>query len=372
MLDELSNAGIADAVAVRLADETDATVAAGYLKILAKSPRASALGPIRARLADPQLAAQATSALWALALEAPLADPEVGPTRIVVRSALAAADDATAGPLTRLLVLIGNDDDVATLGAHLDGADVILRRAVADGLAHRGVSQPLIDRAGDEVVYPFALLALRGGPHDPESIQTLIRLVPPEAHRVAWRDTVLAMSASLAIEDLLTVDDLLQALEEPELALREGVLGRAMAMNDGGLEPIQRQQVLLRLAPVLFAAGRADDALDLLEEPDGIDRPEALRLIHLQAALRSGAFQRAAELSPTPLDWIEALADLADDAAAAWALRDEIDARFPTLADEAARTRLEQLTGALPPRPTGGSATAAGGDVGPGGADSGQ
>ncbi|MHC5027568.1 MAG: hypothetical protein ACYTGR_12510 [Planctomycetota bacterium] len=363
LLDELTYPGLANGVADRLYAEPDPAVAIGYLAILTKSPRLEALPPIRARLGTPSHVDPATKALWALALDQPLGDADLAATRSAVRSAMAtdpAPNPASIAGLTRLLVLLGTDDDIAALTAHLDGDDVAMRCAVADGLAHRGAAQPLIDRAADEVLYPYVLFALRSGPHDPESIQTLIRLVAPAAHREAWRDTVLAMIESLAVEDLLTVDDLLQAMEKPELALREGVLSRAVATNDGGLEPIQRQQVLLRLVPVLFDMDRAADGLALLDEPDGVDRPAALQLLHLQAALRSGAFERAAELAPGPVDWIEALADLSDDSRAVWALRDEIDSRFPDIADESARTRLEELTATLPPRPADGASAAAG------------
>ena len=360
LLDELTYPEVADRVAQRLEAETDPDVARGYLAILAKWPRVTALEAVRARLGDPAFVREATSALWSLALDTPLADPD--PTRDAVRTALAASSDQeTAAALTRLLVFIGTQDDITTLSAQLDGDDAELRRHVADGLSRRGIRQPLIDRAADPVIYPFVLSAVRSGPHDTDSIQTLVRLVPPDDQRDAWIETVIAMTSELSVEDLLTVDDLLQAMDTPELALRDSVLERAITTSDGTLEPVQRQQVLIRLAPVLFALGRAGEAHDLLEVGEGIDRPAALTRLHVQSALRTGAYERAAELAPDAAVWIEALATMVDDPGAVWALRDEIDRRFPDLTDEAARSRLDQLTATLPPRPAGdGSATAAG------------
>ena len=58
------------------------------------------------------------------------------------------------------MALVGEEADRMPLESMLDHVDANLHRAVAQGFAFGKYAQPLLDRANDANIYPFALLVL--------------------------------------------------------------------------------------------------------------------------------------------------------------------------------------------------------------------
>jgi hypothetical protein len=362
LLDELDDPAVGSLVTRRLSIERDRTVTAGLLDLLASHPTPAAHETIRPWLADVGLAPSAGRALWAILLTStPAADANEA-TLVVVRRALdetAPSDDGTdpdpaaaaARPvLLRLIAFMGTDADLAGVEPLLDDPRPEVRAAVAEGLCTRDRCDPVLDRAADETVYPFALRSLANGPADLASFERLVALRPSAANRAAWEEAVRDVAARLDPNRLVEADRTLAATEYADVALRTLVLTPAAVNAPEGLALEQRVELLLRLTPMLIEQGEALRAHEILDDLNGtVDSPE-LTEWRFRAAALTGHYDDAALIHDDPGKWIELLDQLApNDAEAALRLREAISRRFQDRLVDDVKTQFDAASAKISP-----------------------
>lgn len=344
LLDELNDERAAEVVAARLAIETNSTVLATLLEVIARRPTASAVAPVLRLLAEDVVADAAADALWQILLVMP--DSNSPQAQQAIRDA---ARRRLSTSTIRLAGLAGDDRDVIDLTELLDGGDRDLRAAVAEGFWKRGLRQPLIDRAYDDAVYPFALRALADGPADLASFNLLIGLKPSEPERRLWAEMVVRLASRLQPADLPTAEDSLRNLAYADAALRRDVLLAGAALPRDTLPAPQRMQIVERLAPVLLELGEAQRAWDLLESLNGAASSNpALRVVQFQAAALTGHYDRAAAIQNDSAAWVSLLGrEVEKHNPACPRLHDEIMRRYGETLSPADRQRMSELATTL-------------------------
>jgi hypothetical protein len=344
LLDELGDERASEAIAGRLATETSPTVIAGMLNVLARRPTQASLSPALRLLANDASADHAADALWQI-LQGPLGTPaNLAETREPARVAARRLTPATL----RLAALVGNERDVADLTALLDNDDPARRTAVAEGFYRRGLRQPLLDRSGDEAIYPFVIRAVADGPADLPAFSMLAGLQPPEAHRRLWGEMVLRMASRLPADELLTIDEVLRSIAYADVALRRDLMAQAVARPRDAISSETRAKIAERLAPMLIDLGEAARAHELLESLNGNAAAPTLRVVRFQAAALTGHYELAAQIQPDPTPWVSLLGrefELGNPATAR--LHDEITRRFGEQLAPADAQRLQEIGLAL-------------------------
>lgn len=360
LLEELAYADIEEEVARRLATETTPAVVEGYIRILAKHPSVTALPALRQALGQPAMAKAAAAAIWQLALAVELPAEERQATCEALRAALAsspAPDVAT--PATAALAAIGTDDDVTRLVAALDQSDTAFKEAVASAFAHRGLRQPLLDRAADEVIYPYAVAALTAGERSLSNVRALALLAPPPALRQTWAGALVRVTGVMAVADVLAVDDLLQQAPHADAAVRRQILEPLADRPAQSMTESDRTAILQRLVPLMIQGGASSAALTRLDQHNQLARNGPLRGLHLEVALRSGAFDRALAIDGDPLRWVALLEKLAgEDPVAATALLDRMSTQFGTQLTGEVQARFTAAAARLRSGPPAGTASA--------------
>lgn len=326
LLDELNFEGTADRIAAALETETDAAVAMAFIDILSKQPSMSAWAPLVSRLTDPELGEPSATALWeALSATTPGAD-QAAMTREALREVMA----RQASPaFARLLCAIGDDEDLAHLKPLLDSEDPRLRAGVAEGMCRRGLRQPLLDRADDDVIYPFALQVIADGQSDLANLQRLLRLEPAAPARGLWAAAIVKLTKGLDPKDLLEADDTLAAVEYVDAQLRHDVLARVAHLPADTLPLAQRAQLVGRLASLMIELDEATQAHALLERFPEATAPDGMGDVRFRAAVLGGQYDAAVVLQGDPAPWVALFIELVEaKPLAAVAVRQEIGRRF--------------------------------------------
>lgn len=347
LLDELNDERAGMLAASRLMNESSVEVLSGLLEIVARRPTPAALETVSRWLADPTLGEHAVDAAWRIVDGGEVSSERLAESRPAIRAAF----EQTGSPaLARLLAFVGDDRDVSTLVELLDEDDVVRRAAIAEGLCRRGSVQPLVDRADDPVVYPFAVRALSSGPADLNAVRQLVRLRPGESSRRTWSQGVVRLCAALSPADLLAADGILSASPYVDLGTRREILLASATGPATGWQPNQRAVLMARLAPILLELGEPATAHQLLETlpANAASFDSTINGLRFSAAALAGEFERAAQFQNQCSAWLELLATVAKrDAAAAAALRDEISRRFSGQMDQTQRAELFRISHAL-------------------------
>ncbi len=346
LLDELGDERAAEAIATRLNAEASPQVIAGLLNVLSRRPTQAALAPALRLLASETSAGVAADALWQMLQAPPLNTPEnIAQVRDPARLAARSLTPATL----RLAALAGDDHDIGDLTALLDHDDPARRAAVAEGFWKRGLRQPLIDRAVDEAVYPFAIRAIADGPADLPAFSLLAGMRPPESHRRLWSEVVLRFAARLPPNDLLAIDDVLRNIAYADVALRRDLLLQAAAQPRDALAATSRLKIVERLAPMLIDLGEAGRAYELIVSINGAAATApALAVPRFQAAALTGHFDLAAQVQPDAEVWISLLTrEFERGNPACPRLHDEIVRRFSSQLSPASMARLNEIGQAL-------------------------
>lgn len=334
LIDQLNVESAGKRIATRLAHETEREVAAAFLDILVKRHTPAALDAISPWLIDAELAARAAEVAWEVVATLPLDQQQIDSLRTAV---LEADVWLTLPEHVRLISAIGNDEETRLVEQLLDEDDPALRHAVAEGFQHRDLRRPLLDRAHDEVIYPFAVRSLLKDPVDMSSFLNALALAPAtEAGRAVWSDTVLKLAAKLPPDQIIEIDDMLAAqlaggpgTQSITPQLRAGVLGRARTLPAEAVSAAVRVELLTRLAQQLLLLNQPQQAHEAMEGTNGRQLSDEAARVKFEAAARAGHYALAAQLQPLPEPWIALLALLADrDVVAAITLRDEIGRRF--------------------------------------------
>jgi hypothetical protein len=267
---------------------------------------------------------------------------DMATTRRAVRLAM---EGQMWSSLVRTLAAIGDPEDRRRAVALLDSTDPALRRNAAQGLAFAGDLSPLLERARDENIYPFALRLVAQGPPVLATLQTLADLVPPEAQQSEWARAVKAAADALPPTDLQAIDDLLRSTPQVNPALRAEVLGRVTTLPPNTLGQDQRIELLVRLAQLRIELGEFQGAYDILVWPNGTAAPQGLAGIKFTAAVLAGHYDEAAALNADAADWVSVLEGHASARPqAATALGAEIRRRFGErlTAEVASRLRIAE------------------------------
>lgn len=326
LLEQLSYENAPELIARQLGRERDASVAAALLDVLSRRPTLSAVEPATAWIANPTVGPAAANAIWALE---DLSLIEVAHREAAIAALRDAAATKRLPERERLRACLEPSDDPTEIEALLDGDDPALRRAVAEGFARRLHRRPLVDRAGDPIIYPHALYALAHGPSDPASFQMLASLTPDEAAVDLWTDAVLTLAGRMNPADVLDADFMLGQFSQTTPELRRAMLLRVAQREDVEIPPEQQRDLLSRLAPLLMDAQQAELAHELLSALDEQDDTQTLKVLRFKAAALTDRYELAAGYEDVPESWVSLLEWAAElDSETAVQLHDEILRRY--------------------------------------------
>jgi hypothetical protein len=354
LLDELNHEPIGALLAARVNIEQTPAAVSAFLDVLSRRPCLDVVEPARRWLADANLGARAANAIWrALQSETVSAD-QITKLCHDLRSALEQREFPAA---VRVLALIGDNQDVARLTQGLDGDDPAIRAAIAEGFCQRGLRQPLIERAADPAVFPFAVRALLEGTPDVAALRRLIAITPAESHEQVWLEACVKLCEAISPQDLLAADDLLLASPSVDTMVRLALLQRATLLPREELSREHRAALIARYAPFLIEQGESAKAHALLESI-GCNAPQVSELC-FQAAALSGNYDKASQLHETAAAWIGLLVDVANrDLVQAGPLFNEITRRFQGRLQDHEQKDLDRVARLL--RDAAASASAAG------------
>jgi hypothetical protein len=341
LIPELDPAAIDPAVTSNFLEERDPLVLAAML------PRVAAIQPdlITAEKMTPLLQLDAVrpaaiDAMWVVLSEPTRrSDAMIAAVLPPVRTAY----DTEQTPRTgALLTLIGTDEDVQHLLARLDDDDSAWRAAIANALHTRGLHAPLLARATDPAIYPFALAAVDGGT-DLTSLQTIGGLTPPDPHAALWMHTLLEAARRTPAADVLLVDDLLASLPAVSPAQRAALLQRVFGSGEaaeGDLASIAK-----RLAPLVLQTGDPKAVVAMIDQVPAGSIDAELLATKFEAAIRGRLYDEAASVQSAPGAWIDAFERLqVEQPEVADLVRSEIVRRFEDDLDAAMRARLGMAT----------------------------
>ncbi|TVQ58388.1 MAG: hypothetical protein EA377_00170, partial [Phycisphaerales bacterium] len=304
ILDQLNVDGAVEHLSTRLQEETQPEVVTGILELLRRRPVAHVIPAVLPRLEQSEFREPAARVLWAIVREANPDEVD----RQTIHDAVRAHEDWTRTPtLARLVAATLANGDLEIVEALLDADDVPVRLAVAEGMLVRGLLQPLLDRASDPELYPFALRAAERTEGDAARFRAVVRLAPPEAHEPRWREAVLRAAARLDGEALLDADNQLIATAYVTESLRAEILQRSVDLYPEIEDEDVRQQLVVRYAQTLLRLNdlaRAHEVMQLLNE-----RPlEGMaREVRFEVALLVGDYSAAAAVHSQPGAWLEAV-----------------------------------------------------------------
>ncbi len=303
LLRDLADEPAADLVATRLAegDENVDAVLRAYLVLIARMPRAQAVEPAQALLADQAMQPQAAAALAEAARAGLLSDNRAARIAKDLRNILDQNGPSPAPQLITLLGRVGNDrdfDDRIALG--LDHPDTTIRRAAAQAWADSTRSLlPLAERADDPVIQPIVITAAEQRGKDPQALRTLA-LFPPAAGptRDAWERAIVAMAQRV---DQAQALEAAAALRNPGLAeLREAVLTAALDNQASDAQPSGAYlALLLERGELRLATDRPRVAVldfeGLVPHADRLTAPQLDRLHRglIRAALLTNQHEKA-------------------------------------------------------------------------------
>jgi hypothetical protein len=344
LLNDLNYPATPALIGAALAASQDETIACGYLEIVAKRPSGAALPSILPWLGTPGAGQAAAAAVWA---EISVAAPGATAPPDLRAAALRAFEIHKTPAHARLVAALGKPAERGAVTGLLDSGSPDMKRAVSQGLAWAGDREPLLARASDTEVYPFAVAVLTRGRADLATLGTLAELTPPPQHRQAWSGAVLQVAGGLAPADLLAADDLL-ASKGVRPAVRAGVLARTADLAPDAIASERRGELLARLTELLIASGEYQRAFEVSQRLTGSPPTAALAQLKFRAAVLAAHYDDAVAISGTPRVWVDAFARVVEEhPQPARALGAEIDRRFHL--DEQTRSIFETAKGRLTP-----------------------
>ncbi len=334
LLPELPEDAVQTAVASRLHQERDASVANALLTWCAATERAQVpVATLAGFLPKADTCQAATAALWPRT-NATLSDED----RSAVQDAIAAA--TLSNPEARLDLLsasLGDDDAATRIEAQLDGDDPTARADAAEALRRGGRSATVLERATDAALFPVVLRILQ----DQGTIDgfTSLMALQPQADQIdAWRTALLQTAAAIPMTDRVEVDQQLSTVDGITPSQRIALLSSATAPE----QPLDLRLSAAAALVDLLAATGDDRAIMALVDAIPVDhRTDDLDDAAFLAALRAKAFDDAATIRSVPRAWVVAFEGMqAGRPELADLLRTEIVRRFNDDLDAALRSRL--------------------------------
>ncbi len=323
LLDDLGYPEASERIAKAMLTEKDPEVQSAYFGVLANRPSADAVDAVLRGLKEPRIAdAAATAAeklLQAGVIPADLLDS-------LTDAARAAAAPSRSEAVWRLLVRVGDENDVTRAIQMLDDKDDKLRAGIAAGLRARGMLDPLRARSGDPAIYPALIGALTDAPGTLSLFQEVAQLDPPAVQQEAWQAAIIKVADQLAPADVMKADDMLESIPYSSSKLRIAILepfGESSSA-DPNVQVLQQRLVALSLEN-----GEIRRASDLLAgiDPNGAD--QAWNELRFRIAVANGRFDDASAIKADARSWMDTLNWLVGrDAKAAQAAHAEIGRRF--------------------------------------------
>lgn len=355
LLDRLQYADIGALISTALPNEPDPQARLAFLEILGRRPAPAALPTLVNLLTDPTTQDSAAAAAVVILVSGAALEPELHDT--LLTAARAAYQANTTRATVRLLATIGAEEDITKLIARLDDPDETIRQMTADALLTVPTARDdLIARSGDRVIYPTVVALLSNGEATIEAFEHLASLFPPTNDtNQTWRDGMQRLAARLPAHVLIKADEAVKPVpaehlnQEHRSALRETILARILTVSPDGLAASDRTELLLRLAELRLAAGRADGALEALTRLNGAT-PSSPRVTSLRfrTFVQLKRFDEAGEIQPEAAIWLDEMeAIVVEDVALAVVIKSEIERRFPDL-EETLQERFKALVALLP------------------------
>lgn len=231
LLRDLADEAAARVVAQRLISgaEKDPEVLRVYLLMMAKLPQQEVLGLAQLWLADPFLGGEAAGVL-AAAVDAGLLNKQ---QRHDAAKRVRKLLDNSQNPKPKFIELlgrVGGHEDWQQIAQWIASDDDAVKQTAAQAWADSSRSlKGLVQYAGDPVIQPIVIAAVRRRGQRSETLMALIEHKPKQEQVVqAWRSAVVAVAGRVSpIDVLLEVDQRLAQLEEP-LEWRDQVLSAAI------------------------------------------------------------------------------------------------------------------------------------------------
>lgn len=355
VLRDLSDEASASVAVEHLLSEQDPAVRAAYLSLLARLPRAEAVQPVLV-LAERQAANGATAAVLVALHEAGLLNAAQQAKALhYARKLLASQAGKPNEAVVRLLGRLAEPADEAALVNLMKQGEPAVRRAAARPfVSGRFAPKPLYAWFGDAVLGGQAIDAAAAHGQSLEMIDTLFQHEPSGGEpQQAWAAAIVAIAKRLKLDEVAQLDAKLAAQQTDRSTLRRAVLETVLPGDDQPIDSARRAELLLELAQLYLADGKAEPAKTLL------DRLGAVKELPAAAADRLRSLRIAAHLAVDDVEQALKLAGewLKRDPKAAPVLAgrmlDAIDKRLEARkTDQAAAmiARLQQLVGELTDR----------------------
>ncbi|MCH8824462.1 MAG: hypothetical protein IH984_13260 [Planctomycetes bacterium] len=332
LLNDLNYTSTAELVVAVLAHETDPSRAAAYLEILYKRPTIEGFELAVKWLSHTDAKSAAADALWALVINGSLNQDQLTKVSVAIRQTLG-EDVQVSG--ARLLAGLGQQPDGAQLETWLNSDDPLLRSAVAEGLAHAKIIDPLRQHAADEAVFPYLVKLLSRGPYDVATLRELAALVAPTAQNQMWTTTLVTFSSKLPANLMLQADDVLIGITHIDETLRGIILSRGAQLSENALSADERWPLFMRLSELWIVTGKYQQAHDLLLRIDKTVTLPNLAQLRFKAAALANQYELAFGMAGDSATWVKLLSETVEaDPQVAARLRDEISRRFADGLDE--------------------------------------
>ncbi len=337
ILPELDPTLVSPAIPAALAREQDSAILNQLLgRAAALRLQSVDLTTIEPLLANHETRYAAADAMWAIQTQRP---PMSQTQQDQLTPTIIEAWNAQPSPsLAALLILTNADEHIPGVLGYLDDQDPKWKQAVAEALLLTGRHDPLIQRATDEAIYPFTLVAVEQRDDDTK-LARILALTPPQAQIGLWNSAVLKAAGEVPTSNRLTSDDLLSGYATITEVDRIALLQSALA--DDTLPDQSRAEIVSRLGPLVLRTGDPRVVVTMVDELPASTVDETLRSLKFEAALRGRLFDVAAGVHAEPTAWITAFERLEEaQPQAADLIRSEIVRRFSEQLDAAMRKQL--------------------------------
>lgn len=232
LLRDLGDEAAADRVALRLRTgvESDPATLRAALSLLARQPRAQAVGPALPMLLTDPYRDEAAAFLAAAAQAGLLTPRQAAQARA---RALRPLDEgtATSPQIVSLLARVGTEEQWQRIADWIDAPRDEIKLAAAKAWAESDRSLKILaDRLGDPVIQPIAIAAATRRGTDPFTLLALVETEPDrQSRREAWRRALVAMAGRVPADAVAQAAQRLATFETDTQAVRELMLSAAIA-----------------------------------------------------------------------------------------------------------------------------------------------
>lgn len=334
LLAELEPTLVATAIPKAVAREKDAAI---LNQLLLRSVNLEQLdmdpSVLATRLEDPDTSVAAAAALWSMVRRNQLNDAQHASIAPIVTQAW---QTTRTPPMAALLLLTAPESSDGVM-SHLDDEDPLWKEPIAEAMLRVGRHEELLERADDEVIYPFALAATeqRSG----STLAQVLALSPPESQTRRWHEAVQRAAQAVPLQNRLEADNLLN--QHPSINETDRIALLQAAISSDTVPESLRADMVSRAGPLVLRTGDARAVVAMVDGLPPTTLSPSLLEMKFEAALRGRLFEEAAQVQPEPLAWVTAFERLeATQPEAADLIRSEIVRRYNDALNDDLRKRL--------------------------------